>query len=389
MQASTRRPLVLAARGAVLLVMAVGSVGYSLADKTVTISADGQTRTVHTFAGDVSSALRRAGVSIGTHDVVLPALRQALHDGSHIVVDRGRPLLLSVNGSARTVWITRSDAAAALGLDLTGAYVSASRDRLVVRTPQQVRLTVGGVASTVTTTAATVADLLADQGVALGPFDVVSTPLSAYPLTATAVRVTQITHTQWLQRTPVAMPTVRVADAKLGIGRTQLAHGGKAGIDYRLWGIVREDGQVVLRKLLTETTVAAKAKVIRYGTRSATVEAVAVRRSVATVTAKSTANASVSATVKAQAKPKPVVHRAAPKRHTLNWAALARCESGGDPHLVDGAYYGLYQFSLGTWRSVGGRGRPSDASSAEQTHRAQLLYAQQGRSPWPACGHYL
>ena len=62
---------------------------------------------------------------------------------------------------------------------------------------------------------------------------------------------------------------------------------------------------------------------------------------------------------------------AAPRhRSSLNWAALARCESGGDPRLVDGPYYGLYQFTIGTWRSVGGRGLPSNASPAEQTHRA-------------------
>ena len=60
----------------------------------------------------------------------------------------------------------------------------------------------------------------------------------------------------------------------------------------------------------------------------------------------------------------------------LDWAALARCESGGNPRAVssNGLYYGLYQFSIGTWQSVGGSGRPSDASSSEQTARAQTLY---------------
>jgi hypothetical protein len=74
----------------------------------------------------------------------------------------------------------------------------------------------------------------------------------------------------------------------------------------------------------------------------------------------------------------------------LNWAALARCESGGNPHAVNPAgYYGLYQFSRGTWRSVGGRGLPSHASSHEQTLRAQILYRRSGSGPWPVCGHHL
>ena len=44
----------------------------------------------------------------------------------------------------------------------------------------------------------------------------------------------------------------------------------------------------------------------------------------------------------------------------LNWGALAHCESGGNPNAVNPAgYYGLYQFDLGTWRSVGGSGLPT------------------------------
>ena len=74
----------------------------------------------------------------------------------------------------------------------------------------------------------------------------------------------------------------------------------------------------------------------------------------------------------------------------LNWGALAGCESGGNPRAVNPAgYYGLYQFDLGTWRSVGGSGLPTAASAGEQTYRAKLLYKQRGRSPWPTCGRLL
>lgn len=75
----------------------------------------------------------------------------------------------------------------------------------------------------------------------------------------------------------------------------------------------------------------------------------------------------------------------------LNWNALAECEASGNPRAVsaDGRYFGLYQFDLSTWRSVGGKGNPADASPSEQTYRAQLLYAHRGRAPWPVCGRYL
>ena len=72
----------------------------------------------------------------------------------------------------------------------------------------------------------------------------------------------------------------------------------------------------------------------------------------------------------------------------LNWTELARCEAGGNPHAVDpsGRYGGLYQFDSGTWRSLGGRGLPQDATASEQTDRARELYQRRGIAPWPACG---
>lgn len=72
----------------------------------------------------------------------------------------------------------------------------------------------------------------------------------------------------------------------------------------------------------------------------------------------------------------------------LNWGALAACESGGNASVVsaNGLYHGLYQFDAQTWQSVGGSGVASQASAAEQTQRAQMLYDSRGSQPWPVCG---
>ncbi len=82
------------------------------------------------------------------------------------------------------------------------------------------------------------------------------------------------------------------------------------------------------------------------------------------------------------------VDRSRPQGRTLNWHALALCESSDNPNAVSttGRFRGLYQFDLGTWRGVGGSGDPARASRAEQTFRAQLLYMARGVQPWPECG---
>lgn len=68
------------------------------------------------------------------------------------------------------------------------------------------------------------------------------------------------------------------------------------------------------------------------------------------------------------------------------WRDLAECESSLDPRAVGaGRYFGLFQFDLETWRSVGGEGSPLDASVDEQLFRAQTLQASRGWQPWPQC----
>ena len=63
---------------------------------------------------------------------------------------------------------------------------------------------------------------------------------------------------------------------------------------------------------------------------------------------------------------------------------LRVCESH-DVYTTDtgNGFYGAYQFTLGTWRSVGGTGNPAQAQPSEQDARARALYARSG--PGPPC----
>jgi hypothetical protein len=67
---------------------------------------------------------------------------------------------------------------------------------------------------------------------------------------------------------------------------------------------------------------------------------------------------------------------------------IAFCESKGNPRAIGGggSFRGKYQFTYGTWQSVGGKGDPAAASEAEQDRRAAMLLKRSGSSPWPVCG---
>jgi hypothetical protein len=68
-------------------------------------------------------------------------------------------------------------------------------------------------------------------------------------------------------------------------------------------------------------------------------------------------------------------------------AAIAACESGGNPSAIGGGglYRGAFQMTYAAWQSVGGTGDPAAAPMSEQVRRAALLYARSGPGQWPVC----
>ncbi|BBY30799.1 transglycosylase family protein [Mycolicibacterium sediminis] len=72
---------------------------------------------------------------------------------------------------------------------------------------------------------------------------------------------------------------------------------------------------------------------------------------------------------------------------TMNWDAVAKCESGGNWAANTGnGHYGGLQFKQATWSSNGGYGSPASASRAEQIRVAENVLQSQGVKAWPKCG---
>jgi len=213
-------------------------------------------------------------------------------------------------------------------------------------------LLVDGQQKTVTTTAGTAADLLREQGITLGPDD----RTSLYPqqalldrmrLEVFRVRVSEVKATS-----VIAHKRVETKNPNAVAGSTTVTRPGSDGTLVTLYRVTTTDGRMSSKDVVrTAVTKAPVDELVTVGTKAL-----------------------------------PVGPRSG---GGLNWAALAQCESGGNPRAINPAgYYGLYQFSLSTWRSVGGSGNPINASAGEQTARAQALFARGGAGQW-GCGRHL
>jgi uncharacterized protein YabE (DUF348 family) len=223
---------------------------------------------------------------------------------------------------------------------------------LTITTPKDVVLVADGATRTVTTTAATAADLLAEQGIALSATDKTSLHLDQVLLDQMKLQVYRVTVQEKSVTKPIPYETVEVEDSSAYEDEETVLTEGRAGEQVTTYRVTVVDGEEVGREELnTEVTRQPVTEKVRVGTKP---------------------------------RPEPTV-----AADGLNWAAVAQCESGGNPRAVNPAgYYGLYQFSLPTWQSVGGTGNPVDASPAEQLKRAQILYARSGPGQWGCSEHF-
>ncbi|MFZ6004726.1 MAG: transglycosylase family protein [Actinomycetota bacterium] len=84
--------------------------------------------------------------------------------------------------------------------------------------------------------------------------------------------------------------------------------------------------------------------------------------------------------------PTPTPASAGDPNDPASWDRLAQCESGGNWSINTGnGYYGGLQFSLSSWRAVGGTGYPHEHSRDTQIEMGRRLHAEGGWSHWPAC----
>lgn len=75
------------------------------------------------------------------------------------------------------------------------------------------------------------------------------------------------------------------------------------------------------------------------------------------------------------------------RAYSVNWDAIAQCESGGNWAISTGnGYSGGLQFTASTWHANGGSGSAASASREEQIRVAENVLHSQGIGAWPVCG---
>jgi len=451
---------------ALVCALTVGGGILAAKTKTVTISVDGAQHQVTTLAGSVDGALAAAGITVAAHDTLAPAGNDSISDGSQIALNRGRLFTVTIDGKVQTIWTTArtvDEALSEIGRNPADFQLSANRSRAIPLDGLQisaaslhtVTMTRAGKVDHVTSAAQTVAALLAQQNIALGPNDRVSpalttvlsdgvtvtvstlptvivvdgahaaasqatdlktvadllkskgitlgkddivSPALTTPLTAgMTITITRVGFQLVTKTQVVPEPADQtVDDDSMDQGTTSVTQPGQAGaisINYSTKlvngkpGPAQETGRTVV--------TAAQPKIIHVGTYVAPVRvAPAAPAAPAPAPAGKTAPAVPNAPAPASSGGGAAVGTAAyydnPSHWSVNWDAIAHCESTNNWSINTGnGYYGGLQFDYGTWLGAGGgiyADRADHATKSQQIAIAERVYAARGLEPW-ACGY--
>jgi resuscitation-promoting factor RpfB len=362
---ATPKPKARRALGGALLVALTCAGGYAVAmHKTVTLSIDGSPMTVSTMKSRVIDVMRENGFAVGDHDDLYPAANQPVHQSETIMLRRGRPLQLSIDGQqGRQVWttaLTVDEALKQLSM-IDAAPVAASRASrlplagmaLPVISAKNVHIDDGGVTSDQRLAAPNVGLLLAAAGAPLEQGDKV-VPLASTPVTGgMKIAVTRIRVQNVTARMPLPPRAYRVKDPTMNMSRHIVEDPGTPGTQDVTFVVSIVNGvetgrQPVENKIVTP----ARPSVLRVGAKPGT--------------------------------------EVPPVRNGATWDALASCEAGGNWAINTGnGFYGGVQFDQNSWERNGGlryAPRADLSTREEQIAIAEVTQAHQGWGAWPLCG---
>ena len=378
----SRTTVISVAAATALLVAGTAAAAVGTSYRHVTVEVDGVAHDVSGFFTTAGDALSTAGVSVGAHDLVAPASDQRVASGDTVVVRTATEYDVTVDGNQTTAWSTAPSISGVLAaLPASASSMAADRsytraEMPVAETGETIHVIADGTTTDIVASSSEgTTAILEKAGVSAGPIDRVTLENKDGE---TTLRVARVVRGTVSTTTEIPYETEEREDAEAEEGTEKTVQEGVAGSEVTEAYQETIDGNVTVSAVLSTTRTEPTKRVVSKGTKAKKTEDTSASSSSGAASSGSSSSGSSAA-----------APAAVSGDDAASWAAIAQCESGGNPSINTGnGYYGMYQFSLPTWRSVGGSGLPSDASVEEQTMRARMLQQRSGWGQW-GCAYRL
>lgn len=334
--------------------------------RIVTVHVDGETRTIATTAETVQDVVEQLDTSLGEHDKAEPALDTVMYGADFTInIYRARPITVTDGANNYTI-VTAERSPAAIAAEAgfktkqedefayrrtDDTFAGTPGTQMIILRSKNITLSLYGKKSQLNTRAATVQDLLEERAITLEQNDEVSVPLSQPITEGMTVSIDSVRRDLKTVEEDVPFEEEQIQDAQQPISYREIKTPGAKGRKLVTYEIITKNNNKTERVVKKEVIIKKPTKqVVIVGAKGITGSNAALLR------------------------------------------ALRTCETGGNYQTNTGnGYYGAYQFSEGTWRSMGtSYAYAHQAPPAVQDDAALRLAQRAGfHSQFPGCSQKL
>lgn len=406
------RKVQIAAQAVVITGLVGGTGAVVTMNKPVTLDVNGQAEEVRTFGGTVGDVLDSRDLDIEKRDQIKPGVDKKISRDMTITVNTAKKLSLSVDGKKSDEWTnanTVGQALADLGVDAKDADLNAKPNQKLkeqgndidVTTAKDITIVADGKDHKVSAAAVTAKEALGETKLKLDKDDFMSVPLSSKVSDGQVLAVNRVKNDTVKEKEAIKAKTETKKSDSMYQGETKVEEEGKDGQKQVSYKVKTVNGEQVKKEKKDEKVLSEpKAKVVIQGTKKKEAPAEEPDDSDNGSDAgtgdggsdegsggsddgdKSTGGGGSGGGDMSTQEIKDMLGGPGAK-----WYQVAKCESEFNPKAVNksnNAHFGLFQFKIATWQSMGGSGNPVDASPQEQFDRAKKLQAEAGWGQW-AC----
>lgn len=259
----SRAALIRVVAGAALVTLVAGGATAVAAHKTITLEVDGETVELTTFRSDLDSVLASSGYELGDRDRVVPAQGTSLSDGDSVTLNRAKQITITVDGEEKTVWTTAAtveDALRQFAYSPDDVKISASRSQrlpldgmeLEVNLPKKVVLTDGDTTTEIETPEETVAEMLERLGEPLEQDDTTDPGADEEIVEGMTVTVERIRTEEETVREEFEPERIEIEDDSMAKGEEVVEEEAVPGDRTATYEVTTVNGEETERKIVDE-----------------------------------------------------------------------------------------------------------------------------------------
>ncbi|BAQ09488.1 DNA polymerase III subunits gamma and tau [Bacillus sp. OxB-1] len=253
--------------------------------KSVTLHVDGKELEIKTHAHTVGKLLSEQDFEVSPHDLVTPSVNTPIEKGLSIRWEQSKQVAIQIGQDTKKIW-TREDKVGdvlhAAGIEISEHDIVTpdldeqfgDGNRITIEKAFQVALNDGGEKRNVWSTSTTVADFLKRENIHLNEDDRLNRKADGILKPGSIVEVVRVEKVTDVVEEPANFVVETRNDPKLLKGREKVIQQGEKGKVSRKFEIVKENGKVVSRKVVQETTLKEpRKKIVAVGTKKAVASA--------------------------------------------------------------------------------------------------------------------